>query len=606
MLLRVAVFAVATGSLALFAQLLAPFQQLVLAFAGVNVMMAVALNLVLGTAGQVTLASAVIYGVGAYGTAISADRWGLPFPIALAIGTALATLIGIASGLPAIRVRGLYLALVTLAMLEALQVVIQNWTDLTGGPQGMAVPPPTSSQSGYLDLEIAVLLPLAGAVLVVIIARAITKSPIGSALVAINDDERVADSLGVPVATHKLWIFAVTSAMFGLAGGLFAYAVQFIDPSAFGLDADLAEVTWIIVGGIGSIPGAILGAVLFTWLPEFLRPLAEYNNLILVGLLLAFLLLAPRGLIGIGASALKRMFGATSMSNLLSGGTPITLTLAAVVTRRQVPASNNSSDTQTLLALNEVVVTFGGLVALDRVNLRVNQRTVHGLIGPNGAGKSTLVDVISGIRRPRSGHLEFLGRDITKLPPHARANLGIARTYQHVRLFAHLNVLNNVLLGAYVFRPNLGLLLLGVRSAERAFAAQQAKAHEVLDAFGLSHIANAPMDQLSLAQMRLIEVARALLMRPSLLVMDEPASGADPEQLHLLGALIKQTTAVGMTVLLIEHNLEFVMSVSDVITVLDRGQVIAHGTPNEIGKNAQVVGAYLGQRGSEYALDQGS
>ncbi|MFD6771093.1 ATP-binding cassette domain-containing protein [Micromonospora chalcea] len=444
--------------------LLPPFRTYLATVVLVYVIAVVGLNVVMGFSGQISISHAAFMGVGAYTTAVLMGRWELPFPLAALAGVLLATLLGYVVGLPALRIAGHYLALATLAFQLIVQSVIFNWESVTNGPRGIAVPPAVVGVFPLADRNLYYLV-LVAALLSLLFVRNVVRSRVGRAWRAIRDKEIAASVFGVDVARFKTLAFGVSAGYAGLAGALFAITVGFLDPAAFNLWESVKQLTMVLFGGLGTLVGPPLGAALLVLAPEFLTPFREHSLLVFYVVLLLVLIFLRGGL----ASGVSRT--AAWVRRRRSGAPPsdAVVTDAAVIVARDRPAPPVGRPAETggavgepMLTADGVTVRFGGLIALDGVDLRVRDGEIKGLIGPNGAGKTTLFNVLTRVYPVHEGSVTFAGRDMLRLRPHQVVGAGLARTFQNVEMFRSMTALENVLVGRH-HRDACGLWRSGLR-----------------------------------------------------------------------------------------------------------------------------------------------
>lgn len=580
----------------------------------INVMLALALNLVMGYLGQLSLANAAVYGFGAYTAAILVSRFGLPYPVTVVAGGLVGAAVNALVALPALRLKGFFLAIATLTF-----GVFAHWIFLHGGPitagaSGLAMPRPDFGAFGTDASTGMYLLSLAVAVATVWLVARLIASPFGRASLCVAEQEIIAPTMGIDVAGHKLRVFCVSGAIAGVAGALLSGVLGLVDPESFNLAQVIVHFMMVVLGGLGSIVGSIAGAAVVSVLVEAMRAFKGLHEIALGAALLAVILLAPRGLYRLVAQRWGALAEARSGGNALRG-----FAWLDGVAARPAPSSQSTAvppsgaagpDASDLAAAADARVAsaapalrvqavrraFAGLVAVDGVSFEVREGSIHGLIGPNGSGKSTMLNLISGTLQPDSGRIEILGEDVTDRPAHRVAVLGVGRTFQNLQLVGELTVLENVMLGAdaAAARIGAGAARTPGSEAERARAALDALAFVGMEAFALR-----PGTELSGGQMRLVEIARALASRPRLLLLDEPAAGLSLNRIDTIRALIVRINReLGVTVLLVEHVLNLVLEISDEVTVLEAGKVLASGTPAQIRADPLVQAAYLGRRAS--------
>ena len=411
------------------------------------------------------------------------------------------------------------------------------------------------------------------------------ESDFGRSCLAMHSNQSTAAILGINTSKLKHQVFLTGCIFAGLGGALYAHLTRYVSPDSFSLEISFFFSLVVIVGGMGSFWGPFLGAVVLLLLPETLHVFQEFKLLVYGFILLVCIVMLPKGLVRLPDRFRKKRVAGSSRGSV-SMEQPIVATPQNPVKRDRV-----------ILRVLGVSKSFGKLTALNDVSLSVKEGSVHGLIGPNGSGKTTLVNTISSTYNPDGGQIFFNGRDITAFQPHKIARLGIGRTFQNISVYSELTVLDNILVGLHNFQPT--------NTLSKAFDLPRARRHEekiresakkLAALVGLEAHLSTPAEALGHNHKRFLEIARALGLRPSLILLDEPGAGLSGEEMIFLHKLISHIRRMGISILLIEHHVEFVIDVSDFITVLNYGVKIAEGSPAEITNNQDVIEAYLGIR----------
>jgi len=549
---------------------------------GVNYLAAAGLNVLVGYAGQKSLGHAGLFAVGAYTAAIANIEWGLSPWLSLLLACGFGAVFGLVIAMPSVRVSGPSLAMVTIGFGIVVEKVVTEWTDIFKGQAGFyGIGAPSIAGVGFTNLHWVWFV---GALCIAahLMLRSLLAGRHGRAFLAVQLAEPAAQSVGISVVRAKTLAFVISAVTCALAGAVVAQQNQYFNSDFITFNLSIFLLVVVIFGGSGSLYGPVFGAVILTLLDAWLARWPALQHFTYGALLLFSLYLMPNGIAG-AVSRLAALWRPREPSPLGMRG------------RSALAGPPSTAAAGDILVVSDLYKAYGGIVPVRHVSFAIGAGKVHALIGPNGAGKTTLLNLLSGHVAPGGGSVCFQGREIGGWPAHRVASLGIARTFQNLKLFGDLSALDNVLLGAHRhIETGFSAALLGLPSSRAAEAAARADALALLADLGLGERAHEPARSLPYGLQRRLEIARALASRPSLLLLDEPAAGLNPQETHELGEVVRRIQAAGVTVLLIEHHMDLVMGISQHVLVLDYGALIAEGRPEAIRRDSKVIAAYLG------------
>ena len=578
---------------------------------GLFTMLTVAVVVILGQAGQLSFAHSAFYGIGAYSSALLAMKASVPTFAALIIGALVAGVIALVVGRPVLKLRYFYLALATIGLGQIFLVLVIQLRTVTGSTMGLA-PVPYLKIFGFTfgsNLRQYYLIWFIAVLVILFVDRAL-KYRMGRVLRGIATSEIASSTLGVRTANWKLLAFVTSAVICGLAGGLFAFITLAITPSSFAFSTAILPIVMMMLGG-GSVWGAVVGAIIMTWVVNGFTSIQQYTGVVYSIIMILLLILLPAGLAlrPDQRARLKALFKREKLQEVGLAGFSSTIEAPGA---QSAPAISQAQDRgearppgEILLQVEDISVHFGGLKAVDQVSLQVSAGGIVALIGPNGAGKTTFFNAITRLQKLTTGTIRFAGRDVTHLSTADTARLGMARTFQNLRIYPNMTVLENVLVGCHRHeRSGLWAGGFGLPQQRREERRSRERATQALASVGLDSAAQLPAASLPYGSQRLVEIARALASEPQLLLLDEPAAGMNASERADLIQRIRNINAAGITVLIVEHDIELVMGISEKVFVLDYGRLIAEGRPEDVQNDRGVIEAYLGVKRERVDLCQ--
>ena len=553
-----------------------------------SVIMACSLNLACGYLGELTLGHAGFMSIGGYTAAVLTAKFlpetALTYPVALLAGGLVAALFGLIVGVPALRLKGDYLAIVTLGFGEIIRVLINTvFAPLTDGGKGLFGIPT------YANLNNTFVITLVCVSVIYMIVR----SRQGRTYIAIRENDIAAESAGVSVVSSKIRAFVLSAFFAGIAGGIYAHQLGVMLAAKFDFNTSINYLVMVVFGGMGSLTGSIFAATMLTCVQYFMAGLVEYRQLAYALLLIALMIFRPSGIFGRWEFSLTRLLGRFFPS--LLGEPKKKKELDAKAILPDVPTYTAKKDAP-VLRTTHLGIRFGGLRAAADVDITLHDGEIVGLIGPNGAGKTTIFNMLTGVYQPTDGDVQLLGESIVGQKTNDITKHGIARTFQNIRLFKSMTVAENVMV-AFNTRMHYTMLDSVLRTSRyrRAERGARNRALEILSVFGMQDMADLPADSLPYGAQRKLEICRALAASPKVLLLDEPAAGMNPiETRELMETIGIIRDRFHVTILLIEHDMKLVMGICERIYVLNYGRIIAEGTPDAIRTNPEVITAYLG------------
>ncbi len=573
-----------------------PYYLNVLNIIGLNTIVVVGLTLLIGYAGQVSLGHAAFYGIGAYTSAILSVTYGISPWIAIILAALVTATIALIIGIPTLKLHGHYLVMATLGFNLITNIIIVQCDSVTGGPSGFPGIPPLSIGRWAIDSDIRMYFLIWSVTLVAIIfGLNLARSRVGRGLRALHSGEAAANCMGVPTRIYKIKIFVLSAVFASVAGSLYAHYLSFVSPKTFDIFFSVELVTMVIIGGLGSIWGGLFGSTFITSLPNLLSSFDEYKDVFYGFILVVILISTPEGLIleicrKIDVFRKKRRQGNNDSRDKQELDTvgPSSISGLSLAASRQILR-------EPLLRIKNMSKRFGGIAAVSEITFEVEKGSVTSLIGPNGAGKTTTINLIYGVYRPNKGTIIFGHNRIDGLSSYQIAARGMARTFQNLQIFDNITVLENVMVGAHS-KPGSEFLvsMLHIPPYQKEEEMIREKSMEALEFFGLDEAADSPAGQLSFGEQKRLEMARAIVSKPELILLDEPVAGLNRAESMEIARLIMKIRSKGTTVLLVEHDINVVMRISDKVVVLNYGTMIAEGSPKQVQTNEAVLSAYLG------------
>ncbi len=579
-----AVVVLAIGAIGVF---VGGFVQYLLAQVVISCVVGVALVMIVGYTRVIMLASGAMMAIGAYGSAVLVIRYGTPYLVTLPLVALAGVVGGIVLAVPSTRFRGHHLAMVTMMFQFLVITVIREWESVTGGSMGLRVPAVTIfGQPLTSDISTLVLITVGGALAVAVLG-VLLAGRLGKILRALSASEVGAEAFGIDIPRLRVAAFAISSGALAFAGALLGPRVRILDPDTFGLTPSIVALGYPIVGGMNSIWGGVIGGSILRLLPEALRSLGQYQEFLVAILVVTVMVLFPGGIVSLFGRMMPRP-ASSQVSAKVDGAAP----KAAIG-----PVSWTSLSGESAISLYRVRKNYDALVAVNDISLDIPVGVIHGLIGPNGAGKTTLFNAISGLIPLDAGTIKLFGTSVRDLPSRTRIAHGVTRTFQHVAIFGDLSCLDNVIIG--LGENSVGNAI--AASVGEVFATKQhrdsvERATAALVEVGIAHLRDVPANTLSLGNQRRLEIARAIVSHPKLILLDEPVSGvARDEERRIAELLTRLNREYRITMLVIEHNIAFVRTLCSSISVMAAGEIIAQGKPDQVIALPQVRREYFGE-----------
>ncbi|MEJ5301624.1 MAG: ATP-binding cassette domain-containing protein [Thermodesulforhabdaceae bacterium] len=559
----------------------------------INIIAVTGLNILIGATGQVSIGHAAFMGIVAYLSAILSSTYSVPIWLSCSLSLLVVSLIALLIAIPTLRLEGNYLVMATLGFNIVVQIIMNQWESVTGGPSGFSGIPRLSLGKFHIENDRQFFLIVWSiAIFLIWITINLERTKIGRAFRAIRANKVASEASGVPVHSYRSLAFVISAIYAGIAGVLYAHYMTFISPKTFGILTSLQWLTMSVLGGMGDVWGGILGTAFLTLLPEFLHKLEDLHILFYGSILMGTLIFCPEGLV----PALKKLSKRTETQQSLIFNDDDRIAMSNKK-EKILPSSGYSN---ALLKLEQVSLNFGGLRVLHNITLEFPSKGIHAIIGPNGAGKTTLLNVICAMVEAKEGNIKLLENgkvlSINRESTHIIAQK-IGRTFQVSQIFHGMTVLEHVLIGMHKdIQENVVAGMMMLPSFQKKIRVYEEEALSLLDMFGLRQKAFVCAETLSLFEHKLLEIARAIAGRPVFILLDEPAGGLSSMEKSDISWLITQIARCGIGVVLIDHHMDLVSSLANRVVVLHQGMVIADGSPTEIFNNSEVIEAYLGHQ----------
>jgi len=564
----------------------------ILSFALISILFTQSIYILTGMTGQISLGHAAFFGVGAYGTAIMSKTLGMSLLLSIPIAGVAASLVAFILSYPAGRVKEVYLAMMTLGFGQIFLEVAREWTSLTGGVMGFSgVPSAGLGTLEILGMKLSTVDYFRLLLLItscsVLFVRNFSQSRLGRSLFLVHYSELAAGSVGIVRRQTKQLSYALSGLFAGFAGAFYAHLVGYLGPDSFTITRSIEVLVIAIVGGLWSIGGQVISAIFFTFLPEQLQVFSQYQ-FIVYGLILTFTLILFRK--GIGGL-------------LFTSSRFIRHSVRVISDKQKISAEFlRIKDNHTNILVKDITMKFGGLIAVNHVSLEIPAHQITALVGPNGSGKSTLVNLIGGVFPPTAGRIFLSDIDVTDRSDAEMSKLGVIRTFQDPRLVPHFTVRENILLGAHARMTYSWLEAgLGLPCAHKQELLALEQCASIIELLEIGDVADQPVESLPYGYRRMTELGRSLMAGPKVILLDEPAAGLSDLEMKSLGKILKTLKSFGITILLIEHHMEFLADLVDEVIVLDSGSIIFRGSMLDMREDAGVIEAYLGMEGAEHA-----